>query len=238
VLLSLVVIRHLRKTARRIRLRRRARALGRAFALRAGMARGSITALIIAGALCSHALAQAGARDVQLNGGSVTFEVSTNVFSTTVRGQTNTVTGSTRLRDNGSTLRLEQLEAVVPVSSLRTGIKLRDEHMRKYIFETPDGQAPDVRFSAESVDCTPSSGGYACSTSGALSIRGASKPFTIELKVTKSGEAFHVTGDGKVALSTYGIERPSQFGVRTEDEVKIHVDLNARNIATAAARVR
>ena len=195
--------------------------------------------MLIAGALCSHAFAQAGSLDVRLSGGSVTFEVSTNVFSTTVRGQTNAVTGGTRLRDNGSTLRLEQLEAVVSVSTLRTGIKLRDEHMRKYIFETPDGQAPDVRFSAESVDCEQSTGGgYACSTAGALTIRGSSKPFTIELKVTKNGEAFHVTGDGKVALSAYGIERPSQFGVRTEDEVRIHVDLNARNIATAAARVR
>ena len=128
------------------------------------MARESLAAMLIAGVLCSHALAQTGAIDIQLNGGSVTFEVSTNVFSTAVRGQTNAVTGSTRLRDNGSALRLEQLEAVVQVSSLRTGIKLRDEHMRKYIFETADGQVPDVRFSAESADCPPSNGGYACST--------------------------------------------------------------------------
>ena len=202
------------------------------------MARESLAAMLIAGVLCSHALAQTGAIDIQLNGGSVTFEVSTNVFSTAVRGQTNAVTGSTRLRDNGSALRLEQLEAVVQVSSLRTGIKLRDEHMRKYIFETADGQVPDVRFSAESADCPPSNGGYACSTSGSLMIRGASKPFTIELKVTKKGEVFHVTGDGKVALSAYGIERPSQFGVKTEDEVRIHVDLTARNVVTAAARIR
>ena len=168
----------------------------------------------------------------------MTFEVSTNVFSTTVRGQSNAVTGGTRLRDNGSGLQLQQLEAVVTVGSLKTGIKLRDEHMRKYIFETPDGQAPDVRFSADTTECPKNGAGYACSAAGNLTIRGTSRPFTIELKVARNGEAFHVTGDGKVTLSTYGIERPSQFGVRTEDEVKIHLDVKARNVATSTARLR
>lgn len=187
----------------------------------------------------AHATAQGDATTIKVNGGSVSFEVSTNMFSTTVRGQSSAITGATRLRDNGSGLRLEQLEAVVPVGSLKTGIKIRDEHMRKYIFEAADGQVPDVRFSADTAECPQSASGvYACSASGALVIRGTSRPFAIELKVMRTGEAFHVTGDGKVLLSAYGIERPSQFGVRTEDEVKIHFDVNARNITTATARVR
>jgi polyisoprenoid-binding protein YceI len=197
-----------------------------------------LSILIAVGGLRAHAGGQGEEATIQLNGGTVTFEVSTNVFSTTVRGESNAITGGTRLRDNGSGLRLEQLEAVVPVGSLKTGIKLRDEHMRKYIFETSNGQAPDVRFSADNAECPKNGAGYVCSTSGNLAIRGTARPFTIELKVARNDEGFQVTGDGKLALSAYGIDRPSQFGVRTEDEVKIHLDLKARNVATSTARLR
>ena len=197
-----------------------------------------LSILIAVGGLRAYAGDQDEDATIQLSGGTVTFEVSTNVFSTTVRGESSAITGGTRMRDNGSGLKLEQVEAVVPVGSLKTGIKLRDEHMRKYIFETPDGQAPDVRFSADNAECPKNGAGYACNTSGNLAIRGTARPFTIELKVARNGEGFHITGEGKLALSAYGIDRPSQFGVRTEDEVKIHLDLKARNIATSTARLR
>ena len=196
-----------------------------------------LSLLIAVGGLRAHG-DQGEEASIQLSGGTVTFEVATNVFSTTVRGESNAVTGGTRLRDDGSGLKLEQLEAVVAVGSLKTGIKLRDEHMRKYIFETSDGQVPDVRFSADNAECPKNGAGYACSASGNLAIRGTPRPFTIELKVARNGEGFHVTGDGKLSLSAYGIDRPSQFGVRTEDEVKIHLDLKARNNATSAASLR
>ena len=195
-----------------------------------------VAILIAAGGFQAHARGQ-GEITLQLNDGTVTFEVATNVFSTTVRGASNAITGGTRLRDNGSGLRLEQLEAVVPVGTLKTGIKLRDEHMRKYVFETSDGQVPDVRFSADTAECPKNGSGYVCNASGNLAIRGTVRPFTIELKVVRNGKGFRVTGGGKLALSTYGIERPSQLGVRTEDEVKIQLDIKARNV-TSTARLR
>ena len=131
----------------------------------------------------ARATAQGDATTIKVNGGSVSFEVSTNMFSTTVRGQSSAIAGATRLLDNGSGLRLEQLEAIVPVGSLKTGIKIRDEHMRKYIFEAADGQVPDVRFSADTAECSQSASGvYACSASGALVIRGTSRPFASSSK--------------------------------------------------------
>ena len=177
---------------------------------------------------------------VKVEAGSVSFEVTTNVFSTTVRGKSTALAGSTRLRDAGAALHLEQIEANVPVASLHTGIKLRDEHMRKYIFETPGGQAPDVQFSAEHAQCAqaPGAGTYTCPTSGVLSIRGTARPIQLELKVSRNGDGFKVTGDTTVTLSSYGIERPSQFGVTTEDAVRIHVEFNARSTVPTAAYAR
>jgi polyisoprenoid-binding protein YceI len=172
----------------------------------------------------------------------VTFDVGTNVFAISVHGESKALKGKVRVREGADGLQLEQLEAIVPVESLNTGMKLRDGHMRKYIFQTPEGQVPDVRFSAEHADCSAAStaGQSTCKVSGTLAIRGTPRPFVIDLLVNKESDLFRVRGDALVRLSTYGIERPSQFGVQTADDVKLHLELNARSapIATLSSSAK
>jgi polyisoprenoid-binding protein YceI len=177
----------------------------------------------------SQAPAVEAAADVR--GGSVTFDVGTNVFAINVRGASGALNGRARMHQNGEALRLEDIEAAVAVESLRTGLKLRDGHMRKYIFQTPDGKEPDLRLSAKSAECSPADASRAvtCVASGELAIRGTAKPFSIPLKVVKTGDEFRVSGDGALVLSTYGIERPSQFGVKTNDEVKLHLEFSVKS---------
>jgi polyisoprenoid-binding protein YceI len=176
------------------------------------------------------------AASADVRGGSVTFDVGTNIFAISVHGKSSALDGRARVRENAGTLRLEQIEAVVPVDSLKTGMGQRDEHMRKYIFRTPDGKHPDLRFTAASAECTPAAGGGStCVASGQLAIRGTSRPFSITLAVTQDGGRFRVSGDGKVTLSTYGIQRPSQFGVRTDDEVQLHLEFAATSVSAVNA---
>jgi polyisoprenoid-binding protein YceI len=124
---------------------------------------------------------------------------------------------------------LEQIEAAVPVKTLLTGIVLRDEHMRKYIFTRSDGRVPDVRFVAGAAACAKVSANEStCRLAGDLVIRGTARPFALELRVTEDGGSFHASGEGIVKLSTYGIERPSQLGVTTADEVRLRLNFTAR----------
>ena len=52
---------------------------------------------------------------------------------------------------------------------------LRDSHMRKYVFTTPDGQVPDLRFSAAKAVCAKPEGKQStCELTGNLAIRGGS----------------------------------------------------------------
>jgi len=69
---------------------------------------------------------------------------------------------------------LQEIEASLRAKSLSTGMKARDEHMRKYIFTTPDGQEPDLRFAAGTAACRAggSSHEFACQVTGNLTIRG------------------------------------------------------------------
>jgi polyisoprenoid-binding protein YceI len=178
---------------------------------------------------------------VDVKGGTVSFEVATNMFGTTVRGKSSELTARTVVHTGASDLRLEEVDASVPVESLKTGISLRDRHMLKYIFRTPNGALPDVRFTADKAECPgrEASAARACVVSGVLTIRGTSRPFAMTLEIEQAGDLYRVKGDGKVALSTFGIARPSQLGVTVEDEVKIHVEFSARRRpSTTTARMQ
>ena len=107
--------------------------------------------------------------------------------------------------------------------------------MRKYVLTTPDGQVPDLRFSADKATCSKPEGKQStCELAGNLAIRGTERPFTVVLKVSEDGDTLRAVGDGKVTLSAYGIERPSQLGVTTADDVKLRFDLTAKQSATRA----
>ena len=48
------------------------------------------------------------------------------------------------------------------------------------------------------------------------------------LKIRAEGTAFRATGESAVKLSDYGIEQPSQFGVKTADEIQLHIEFSAK----------
>ena len=201
---------------------------------------GLTAALLLSATASAQSDPTAAASRVTARDGAASFEVATNMFGTTVQGKSSALATATVVGTGGAGLQIAHMEATLPAASLKTGIKLRDQHMLKYIFQTPDGQVPDVQFAGDGADCTRSekSAAYTCTASGTLSLRGVSRPFTMALEVTPQGQAYHVKGDGTVALSAYGIPRPSQFGVKTEDEVKIHVEFTARAQSATAAGVR
>jgi len=167
---------------------------------------------------------------VEVHGGTAAFAVDTNISAISVHGKSTALEARLRLRQSTEGAVLEGIEAAVPVKTIGTGMGMRDEHMRKYIFTTSDGQVPDIRFAADKAACGKIEPGQptTCQVSGTLAIRGTARPFTIALKVTEAGENFRAVGDGAVTLSAYGIERPSQLGVQTADEVKLRFDFTAR----------
>jgi len=178
---------------------------------------------------------------VEVKNGTAAFDVGTNVGAISVHGKSNDLTARLRMRQSPEGAVLEAIEAAVPVKSLGTGMGLRDNHMRKYVFTTSDGQQPDLRFSADKAVCTKADARQStCQLTGNLAIRGTERPFTVVMKVSEDGDTLRAVGDGKVTLSAYGIERPSQLGVTTEDDVKLRFDLTAktgsRPVATSGRR--
>jgi polyisoprenoid-binding protein YceI len=171
---------------------------------------------------------------VEVHRGTASFDVGTNIPALRVHGKSSQVEATARVREQDADLLLTDMKAVVQVRTLTTGLGLRDEHMRRYVFATSDGKTPDVLFTSDQAKCaTPSSQGTTCQVEGQLAIRGDARPFVIGLKLTRDGAVYRAVGDGLVKLSDYGIPLPSQLGVSTENDVKLHLEFTA---TPAAAR--
>jgi polyisoprenoid-binding protein YceI len=114
---------------------------------------------------------------------------------------------------------LKHVELTIPVQSLKTGMDLRDKHMRERIFTKADGTMPDIVFKADQATCAPD-----CVITGTLTIRGETRPQKISLSMKNPD---HVEGHAAILLSAYGIEAPSQVGVKVNDNVDVNfaVDL-------------
>jgi polyisoprenoid-binding protein YceI len=200
----------------------------------------SILCLALAGRARAQTPADTG--PVEVRGGTAAFAVDTNISAISVHGKSNALTARLRIRQAPEGLVLEGIEAAVPVKTLNTGMGMRDEHMRKHIFTTDDGQLPDLRFNADKAVCSKIAAHQStCELSGNLAIRGTARPFTIVMKVSEEGDTLRAIGDGSVMLSAYGIERPSQLGVKTVDDVKLRFDITAkqagrRPVATTGVR--
>lgn len=187
--------------------------------------------------LGSHAAWAQTETTVEVRGGTAAFDAATNVSAIGIHGKSAALEGRATVKDSAKGFSIQQLEAIVPVKTLNTGMGLRDEHMRKHVFTTDDGKLPDLRFSSSSSSCSGSDKQSTCEVKGELAVRGTSKPFTITLKVTRESGSYRAVGDGVVKLSTYGIPAPSQLGVKVADDVKLHLDFVARTaVGTLAQR--
>src|SRR5262249_23245547 len=138
---------------------------------------------------------------VEIHRGVATFDVGTNISAITVHGKSTAVVGRARTSHGADSFEFHELEAIVPVMTLSTGIQVRDEHMLKRVFATPDGALPDVRFIANTVSCPKVVRTATCEASGELTIRNIRRPFAIDLKMTGEGDQVHAFGDGIVRLS-------------------------------------
>lgn len=127
-----------------------------------------------------------------------TFKAITNVSGVSITGEIKKVSGS-----------LKSFE--IPLKLLKTGVSLRDKHMRDKIFKNEP-----ILFTGKVV-CESK-----CYLRGSLTIANTTKELSIGLET--SGNKYKVSH--VVKLSEYNIEAPSFMGVEVRDEVTISTTLH------------
>src|SRR5262245_23514399 len=162
-------------------------------------------------------------RNISVANGTIKFSVGTNVLALTVDGQSGKMTANVVLESSDTALNLENIQAAADAKTFTTGMALRDGHMRSKIFTLADGTMPSVQFSSGKATCPKPQPHReaACSVSGQLTLRGTTRPFTIDLNIKDEGSGYRINGRSGLMLSAFGIEPPCQLGVCVKDDVKL-----------------
>ena len=121
----------------------------------------------------------------------------------------------------------------VPVASLKTGIDMRDEHLRSEMWLDAKNN-PDLVFEGSKIDDL---GGGKYKLSGMFWARGKSKELALVVDLKKipaakaskvglgDGDAIRVRGEFKLKLSDFGVQIPGMAAAKVNDEWTVKISL-------------
>lgn len=114
-----------------------------------------------------------------------------------------------------------------PVNHLKTGMDLRDEHLKKAIHadKHPAATLSVARSALTFPEDTKDVTGEA---TGKFTLNGVTKDLKFQYKVKRTGSDYHVQGLIDVDITAFGIEKPCYLGVCVEKDVKAKVKVKLR----------
>ncbi|MFY0567448.1 YceI family protein [Archangium lansingense] len=122
------------------------------------------------------------------------------------------------IKDDGQTVTY-----VVPLATLKTGIDLRDRHMREKYLQT-DKYPDAVLVVPWSAIRLPESGQAVTQTvTGQLSLHGKTKDVPVTYTVRRNGEVYETTGSVPLNIKDFGIDIPSYLGVTVKPDIETSV---------------
>lgn len=120
------------------------------------------------------------------------------------------------VRDDGTNVVVE-----VPIAPIKTGIELRDEHMKKHLeaesFPTAVLTVPRAALKF------PSGGAVSGDAQGSVKLHGQTKTVSFHYDADAKGGAIGVRGSMTVPMSDFGIKTPKYLGVGVSNDVAVNV---------------
>lgn len=117
----------------------------------------------------------------------------------------------------------------VPLAALRTGIDLRDRHMRENYLHTD--RHPYVSFKG-AIDRVERKTGDTLHvvTSGKLDLHGHQKDYVIDCVVSGSGDTFQVSTGFDIKLTDFEIEVPSLMFLKINEIIQVKVGFHVKRV--------
>jgi polyisoprenoid-binding protein YceI len=142
--------------------------------------------------------------------------------------------GPAGMKINGSAPELrasedkDQLSIVVPVTNLKTGIGLRDKHLRKYLQtdKYPEAKLVARRSKLKLPEDKRTVRGKA---TGAFTLHGVTKPLSFQYRAQRTGSDYHVQALAEVDIRDFDIEVPCYLGVCVDPAVKLKLKFKLRD---------
>lgn len=139
----------------------------------------------------------------------------------TVRGSARLVRGAIAFDPGGGRARGE---VVVDATSLETGNRKRDRDMHRKVLDS--SEHPEIAFAAARLEGEiPASGTAEVVLHGTLRIHGGEHPVALPAGVHVEGDRLAASTRFTVPYVEWGMEDPSFFLFRVEDEVEVELEL-------------
>ncbi|MGZ3723224.1 MAG: YceI family protein [Bdellovibrionales bacterium] len=122
-------------------------------------------------------------------------------------------------------------EARVDLSTLDSGIGMRDHHMKEKYLEVDKFKDAILKFSEAPMPAEVLRNGGEVLLPAILSLHGQEKPVTVAMTIKKNGDKISAASRFKVKLSEYSIAIPSFSGITVADEVEISTDTEVPSAA-------
>lgn len=121
-----------------------------------------------------------------------------------------------------------KLEIKVPVSDLKTGIGLRDKHLKRYL-EVDRFPTASLVVERSKLDLPENDKTTKSSATGTFTLHGKSKPLKFSYQALRTGSDYHVQALAKIDIRDYDIEVPCYLGVCVDPSVKLKVKFKLRD---------
>ncbi|MCM2277909.1 MAG: YceI family protein [Oligoflexia bacterium] len=112
------------------------------------------------------------------------------------------------------------------LDSLDTGIRLRDEHMKKRYLET--ARYPEALLQIASVGIPPARANGSFSVekvpfTGQLTLHGVTRPVQGRASLVRDGNDLQIDSEFEIKITDFRIEVPSYMGITVANEVQVQV---------------
>lgn len=124
---------------------------------------------------------------------------------------------------NGSELYFE-----VDLNTLKTGIGLRDRHMRENYLETD--KHPLTHFTGKIVEAKKNGNNWDVVVEGDFFVHGKAVKKTIKGTMSKSGSGFKVVSSFTVPISEHDIEVPSLMFKKIDENMELQVEFYLKKV--------
>jgi polyisoprenoid-binding protein YceI len=137
-----------------------------------------------------------------------------------------------RIHGTAATLTADEadgkLTIKVPVDNLKTGIGLRDRHLKKDL-ETDKYPTATLQIERSKLSFPENDQEVSASATGSFTLHGVTKPLKFTYKALRTGSDYHVQALATVDIRDHGIEPPCYLGVCVDPTVKLKVKFKLRD---------
>jgi polyisoprenoid-binding protein YceI len=143
-----------------------------------------------------------------------------------------TGTAGMRIKGEGTTLTASEkdgkLKIVAPLTNLKTGIALRDRHLRKYL-ETDKYPDATLEVDRKKLNLPGNDKEVEASATGDFTLHGVTKPVKFSYKANRTGSDYHVQALATINITDFKIEQPCYLRVCVDEDVKLKVKFKLRD---------